>query len=515
MEIWQLLNIVKYKKTLFFKEINTSERIDALIEIKTRATPTYISHIFPFILDSNKEIRYISLEIILNLFNQTISKKDIYQTARNCEIKLNDLNKAEVLFNEQDFTSILTIASLNYNGYIREYALTKLTEIQNPETLPYFIFRLADWVENVRITAHNSFKTFLKPENSKYIVENLNQFYWLQQVERVDLKPIYNEVIHFLTIENRKYILENLNQFNEKSVRIIAKEFIQIADITYQELSYFINHKSLIVRHISLKRFELFDHNQIQKFLNEKAAKIRYETLYLLKDSPGFEKIIEQYIVDESALIRNFARFTLRNKNINFIEIYHQNLIKKENIIGSICGLAELNAKEYESLINDYLYSKNVKIKKIAFLALQKLESKSAFEFALENLNTELIGLRNLIVDYLENYPTNEVIENAREVFINNGKDLKVSMLKLFSKIGNYDTINDLMFGLIDENENVRNIAQNYIMKWKTKMNKYYSVPTNYQIEKAKESLLYVDSVLKERKYFNENPTENLTMYFK
>src|SRR5690606_17368647 len=126
-----------------------------------------------------------------------------------------------------------------------------------------------------------------------------------------------------------------------------------------------------------------------------------------------------------------------------------------------------------ETLI-PFLGDKKLKIRKTAFLALKHLDNSKAYDYALQNLDSEYIGIRNQIIDYFSNLATQEVLEKARRTYENGQYDLKKSMLKLFSKVGKWTTIADIMIGTIDENENIRQLSLGYLQQWRNKGTSYF-----------------------------------------
>src|SRR4030095_9964257 len=171
------------------------------------------------------------------------------------------------------------------------------------------------------------------------------------------------------------------------------------------------------------------------------------QTLYKLKDKTDFSELIYPFLSDNSASIREFARYSLKNIFSDFASIYNDNLLNKKSIIGSLSGLGETNGKQFIESIEPFLNDDRQKVRKTAFLALQKLDNEKAYNFALQNLDSEHIGIRNIIIAFLSNSATPEVLQKAREIYANGQFELKKSMLKFFSKVGKWTTIADIMIG--------------------------------------------------------------------
>ena len=227
-----------------------------------------------------------------------------------------------------------------------------------------------------------------------------------------------------------------------------------------------------------------------------------YETIFSL------EQYIELLAISSfnSASIRHFARFSLKQANINFGEFYKQNLENGNQIIGSLTGLAEVEAKQFADTIKVFLGSDKIKVRKTAFLALQKLDIENAYEFALINLSCPYLGLRNVITDFLSVIARQEVLEKARECYKTGGYEIKKSMLKLFSNIGGWIAIPDLMIGSIDENENIRQLAWEYLQIWRSRAARLFTTPKQGEIERARQIFGYAHEIQENKQYFKTNP---------
>lgn len=515
MEFYKELDILRKNKTWIFGKDNIEEKIVALNNIDKLGLPSAISHLFPFLKNENMEIRNLTLFVILNLFDKISSKKSFYETLKYADIKNYDFSFYKKNFEEKYYVVLLAIASLNYNGFIREKALKEIIKLQNPFAIQFIIYRLADWVKNIRDVATDAIEEFKKPQFLQNIIENIETFEWLQSVQRVNLNSIYAEIINFIIHQNKNFVIDNFKTFTDNSRIILAKELSRNGELNEETIQILTTDNHFIVRNIALEKFDLLSQEQINLILNDKSSKIRYETLYKLKNDTDFKKIISNFVADKSATIRDFARFSLKNENLDFIDIYKTNLEENQNIIGSLCGLAELDSKENINLIEKYLSNNSLKFQKFSFLALTKLDDEKAYEFAYKNLDTKNIGLRNLIVNFLSNKSNSNVLNKAREIFEKGDVSLKISMLRLFAKIGRYATIGDLMIGTVNENEIIRNLSVQLVDQWKRKANSYFISPKIEELERANQIFKYVFDIHEENKLYFQNPVREVDFYLK
>ena len=516
METWKYIEILRRpNKTWFFSKDNTIEKIDALTKIANDGYPSLISSLTDFLKDNNKEIRETTCKTIIHLFKKNDNKKGYYDTLKYCDISKNDIDFYKTTFSDEEYVELLAISSLNGNGYVREKAVEKLSQVRNPRAIQFLIYRLADWVLPVRRAALKGIKNYKSTDYINTLIENLLIFEWLQRVERTDLSGVYQEIINFIVLTNRDFVITNFCKYNNKQRLILAKH-ISNSLIDYStELRLLLTDKHFIIRSLAINQFDKLGQDEIDQLLNDKSAKIRLQTLYCLENRTDFKNIIRNYLADNSASIRHLARFTLKETEIDFSEFYNQNLLYNKQIIGSLIGLAEVEAKQFADTIKMFLYDNKIKIRKTAFLALQKLDVENSYQFALENIDSNYVGLRNIIIDFLSVTPRQEVLEKAREIYKIGNCELKKSMLKLFSNIGGWSTIPDLMIGAIDENENIRQLAFGYLQRWKTEATNLYRTPKQGELERAKQVFIFAHKTLEDKQYFKTNPIDELDFYFK
>ena len=92
---------------------------------------------------------------------------------------------------------------------------------------------------------------------------------------------------------------------------------------------------------------------------------------------------------------------------------------------------------------------------------------------------------------------------------------MKLSILKLFSRIGGYSVLPDLLIGTIDDNESIRNQARIYVQKWKNEAVNMFRAPNEAEKDSVLKVYNYVNEIHLEKKYFKANPLEGLYFYIK
>jgi hypothetical protein len=337
MEIWNYIEILRTQKQGFlFKKDNLKERLAALSKILELGSPSIIHSLIPFLKDSDQEIQNAACYTIITLFERIETKKGYYETLKHCNFSQSDLEGYERTFKRDQLIMLLAIASLNGSGYVREKAINKLSSLNSEIAIPFIVYRLADWVPAVRQSALKEIRNFKKIEFINSLVDNLSIFEWLKKVERTNLNEIYSDIMHFVLVENKKYVTDNFKTFTDKTRLIISKQISSSEKIELSDLKLLLRDKLFLIRNLALIHFDKLTLTEIDKLLIDKSARVRIQTLYKLKNKNEFSKIIYPFLFDNSASVREFARYSLKDKISNFASIYNENLSIKAHIIGSL-----------------------------------------------------------------------------------------------------------------------------------------------------------------------------------
>lgn len=513
-ELGQCLAVLRQPgwKVLFSKELKEA-RIQALAQIAAEGNASYIGSLTGYLSSGNKQLREEACRAIIHLFHKIKIGRGAYQTLKYCKITKAQIAHYKIAFPTDAYVELLAISTFNSNGYVREYAVKKLAEVKRPGAIPFLIYRLSDWVLPVRERALESLRTYMTVDYIDEIIKNLSLFEMLQKVERVNLGEVYQQLVEFIVKHNREYALANFEKYPDQLRRLLARHLsLSMADGS-REIELFMADPHFVIRNLANTHFNKLNDEQIQRLLGDKSPMVRFQTLYNLKTSKNFKALIRNYLADKSGAIRNLARYSLRDAKVDFAGIYSENLKERRHIIGSLAGMAELDAKQHDETVKLFVVAPEIKTRRAAFLALTKLDAHSAYLFAMENLDNAHGGIRNSVIDFLAAHRGNEVLEKARSIYMAGNEDLKVSMLQLLKRIGGWAVIPDLMLGTIDASKTIREVSLLCLRMWKSHAGELYIRPDQQEKERALETFTFVSNTHNEKRYFASNPLEGLDFY--
>ncbi|MGL5919481.1 MAG: hypothetical protein ACRCZQ_03125, partial [Bacteroidales bacterium] len=225
------------------REIHQNKTALYITDFETLNKFDQISSIFEFVSNPNFLIANNAAKAIHRLFNSVpvYQNKQMYNTLRHLTINQSDIK----LFDRFDIelkTTLLSITSMNGNGYTRECALDKLAAIRTQKSIPFVLFRIADWVSPIRMKAEVIFKELVTEENRLYFLQNYKLINWMLKVERADLaglingindlissKPLKSEELRMLS-DGERFIYFSLLAQQEK---LDSKLFLQMLNDKY------------------------------------------------------------------------------------------------------------------------------------------------------------------------------------------------------------------------------------------------------------------------------------------
>jgi hypothetical protein len=314
---------------------------------------------FKTLLNSNFNNVEKEANRIHSLFTSVIIYKNklLYESFRYLKIQKDDIKKFSKFSEEVEIT-LLCIASLNGNGYSREEALIKLFESKSQRSIPFILFRLADWVKPIREKAEELFRALLVKENTIYFIQNHKLISWLLKVERSDLSDLHNEIIGLITSEYLNK--DEVKKLNEGERFFYYKWLVRKDKLNDQIISEMLNEKYFLIKILVIKNFSMISNRTevLSKLLSDRSQKVRQGAINLIQENEisEFKNILEKLIFDKSGSVRSKARHLLNiTDKRDFPKLYKESIENNRYLIGSLLGLSETSNIADLELIKKHL----------------------------------------------------------------------------------------------------------------------------------------------------------------
>jgi HEAT repeat protein len=498
-EINRCIEILNKRPKLFFQKENISEKLQCFDTIQQVGTPTIIYSLISFLSSDNILIQTKAAETILILFSKLKSVNDFADTLKHVHIERTDIDFYRVDFDERTYVQLLGIASLNSNGYVREIAVKELARIKNADGLKFILLRLGDWVGSVRKAATEAAISFLKDEYLNDLLKELPMIDWLLKVKRVDLSEIHNIIIQFILNHNfSEEFYKKIKRLDDKSRFRFYKSFLTNKRPTREQIYKIAADRNFIIRLELVKHLADFDQT-IQKelleiFLQDPSTAMRLSALYATKNfSPDLDGQIATLLSDETASVREMSRHLLREKGIDFAQLYRQRIIDKQFLPGSILGLSETGDQADLPSFKQHIHGKINKLIVASLVAINKFNPDTAKNYSLELLIHRNKKVRNKAAEILAKNFDSQTLCKVRDIYDIEGYEIKKTILSLFNRVGGWNIIGDLLLALTDENEKIQILGWQFLDKWKQKSTRLFTTPPKAEIDRANQIFSNID----------------------
>jgi hypothetical protein len=428
-----------------------------------------ITLIFDYVFSPHPTIANYAAKTIHRLFSKVSAYENnkLYHAFKFLKIHEGNIKRFE-RFNVEYKTTLLCIASMNNSGFIREASLIKLAEIKSQRTIPFILFRLADWVLPIREKAGTIFKSFTTEDFRFYFIQNQKLIHWLLAVRRTDLSGLFNEIADVITSTPLKS--EELNMLSEGERFYYFMSFVRQEKLNDEIIFQMLDDKYYLIRLLVIKNIDHLNDTKaiLLKLLSDKTQKVRKSAIALLENQniEGYEEILQELIFDISFVVRHSARKLLDTiVKQDYQKKYKDSLSNRKHIVGSVLGLSEVTEKSDIVFIKSFLDSEQAGVKSAALTGIYNLDKDMATEIAyqvIQNVNpakakkvAEMI-LSNQGIDY----------ERLREIYDKTDISGRMLILRLFHQYGGWSVAGDFLKAMNENETRLKHVARSFLRNW-------------------------------------------------
>ena len=455
-------HLFRKKKTFTYKQVPDFKLITELSQI---------SGIFDWVFNPDYDIAQTCAQTIHRVVTSPaiLNNQTLYDNLGTIKLKKKDLARFYI-FDSDIQQSLLCVASMNYDGYVREETLHLLTEFSNPKAFLFTLFRLADWVPSIRQIAQSNISQFIQNQDPDFLLKNREIIEWLLKVARVDLKVIYKEITEYIFSEKHiDEIIQNIDKYEAGERYYIYRKIISFRRLNTHILEKMWVDKNYLVRLLATQNTDLIKQEGIlDKLLDDKSQKIRH---YAINSIPithlaQFQPKLEIAIFDNSAAIRTKARTLLsKTGQVNLPQRYREEVLKNPKP-GSIIGLAEVGDKTDIEVVMKFLQSVFPKQRTAALLALAMLDYDLAKQQAFELLNDLSNGVKKACLKVVTKEKSAADLAKMRGLYDQANIDTKKFILKAINEYGGWSIVGDFLRAIKHSNVEIKNLAFAFLSKW-------------------------------------------------
>ena len=430
-----------------------------------------ISVIFGWIFNPDPKISRDCAETIHRLLtsHKVFKSKFLYHSLRHISLKKEDMHRFSA-FNADVQNSLLCVASMNSNGYVREEALVHLIKSHGEETFPFILFRLADWVPAIRQTAKNGISELIQQRELQFLIRHHKIIDWLLKVERENLRDIHAEITESIFADgNIERIIRDIEAYEERDRYFIFRNLILRDKLDGQILEKILTDKNYLIRLLAVRNMDLVERPEILKrLLNDKSQKVRHYAIGKIPEPQlgKFRTELCDMLFDNSTAIRTISRAQLSKiSSINYPERYREE-IRKNPRPGNIIGLSEVGDKTDMNMLRAFLKSDSSKLRAAGLFAISNLDYDTAKEQAFELLNDSAIMVKWTCSHIIPKEKFSDDLPKLRSIYDRGTNDTKRFVLKILSRYGGWDIAGDFLKGIKETDEKISQTASAFLNGW-------------------------------------------------
>jgi hypothetical protein len=255
-------------------------------------------------------------------------------------------------------TGLLGLLASHADGYVREAAVTALAKVPGPEALPFLLWRMGDWVAEVRGKALAAVRARMTDENAAAFARLLPLIDRLEALKRIDLAALVAEIRALLIDEPRQMSLVTALREGDRHLRRAACRVLdRIAPAPPKPVrDLALADEDALVRGWLIAWAERLHASQpdesaslLAALSRDAAPRIRYQakSAMLSRGDPDAWERLRETLFDGSAALRSLAQFHLRQKEsgIDLASVYRRAIESGTGPIApAIAGLGETGA---------------------------------------------------------------------------------------------------------------------------------------------------------------------------
>ncbi len=275
----------------------------------------------------------------------------------------------------------LLVLACHENGFVRERALAKLTEIASPAALTLLALRLSDWVDPVRRQAEVTWSRLLSPAHLERAIAALPTILGLLTRKRMDFERIWRPFASiFETSAGHEALLACLTGNDE---RVSRSAFFALGHLEERPNRWLETALSSPVAWVRLEAARLLadasgvsrlDPGLLLQMTRDPFHRVRQVALEIVKAAfPHYlEQVVRQGLVDRNAAIRQDCQSALvLIMDVDPVPLYHAWLEQEASPseqAAALFGLAETGGRDERPRFEAFLASPFAQIRAAAVL---------------------------------------------------------------------------------------------------------------------------------------------------
>ena len=501
MDTQSCIRTIQWKPSgLSIFRVSSKDKIKCISELAAYEDNYLDDVILSATRDEDPTVQEAAAHVIISRFSKWNGVREVEERFRDATVHKTDPSLWYRTMPPEMASVLVCIASINHNGYVREAALGSMAAMPHQRFIPFVLRRTGDWVQQVR---DHALRTLLLHKTFSYrggFFAAIHDIGALLEIKRVDLDPIYREVMRWLVSNVQPlHLLAEIQGLQDsarfKFIRYLMAEQqcdqLIIASLL-KDRSFLI--RLTVVRHLD-QRTEEWTRPMLEEALQDGSPSVRREAFRsLVRRKCATREVLLNGLIDTAYDIRESAAKGLSFSREALQKHYHEQLQIGHSVVGSILGLADVKATYLIPEIEQYTTAAKPDVRMATLMALAKLAPERAYDHAMDMVVDPNKRIRKKAEDLLLESHDQVVHDRAKALLSLKSEIHRLAGLSLLSKFGGWQALAGILEACLDNSPRVGEQAWVNLHSWFAYARRLFTEPQLNDLENARRGVRMIRS---------------------
>lgn len=496
MDVQNCIKTIQGKPTgLLQFRVSYTDKIECISELARYSDKYLDGIIMSATRDPEPFVQEIAAAVIVSRFHELKGVREVEEHMSGMPLQTSD--PAFWCSNRpaDEAVTLVSIASINGNGYVRQAALEQMASATHWRYIPFILRRVGDWVPQVRIQAAKTLALYKAPEFRKGFLAAIHDIESLLQVKRVDLVAVYQEVMRWLVHEVDPALLQiEVQELGDASRFRVIRYLLAEHACGEAMLHTFLTDRSFLVRLATIRHVvalsEDWSTGLLEGALNDPFPSVRTSALKeLIRRDRATPAALTLALTDPSFDVRNMAAKRLALSGEALVEHYREHLKRGIRVVGCLLGLRDAKGREHVTDVVPYTAHSDPPVRQAALMALTGLAPDQAYEHAMSMIVDRNKRIRAKAEGILLDRHDQAVFDRALTLLASEQVMHRLAGLSLLNKFGGWGSLPHTLKACLDGAPQVADQAWVNLNAWVGYARRLFTDASPQDVESARIAL--------------------------
>lgn len=508
MDVQNCIKTIQGKTTgLFQFRVSYTDKIKCISELARHLDRYLDGIIMSATRDEEPFVQEIAAAVIVSRFHELKGVRELEERMSGMPLQTSDPAFWRGNRPADEAVTLVSIASINGNGYVRQAALEQMASATDWRYIPFILRRVGDWVPQVRTQAAKTLAQYKATEFRKGFLAAIHEIESLLQVKRVDLVAVYQEVMRWLVHDvDPAQLLIEVQELGDASRFRVIRYLLAEHRCGEVMLGTFLTDRSFLVRLATVRHVvalsEDWSSGLLEGALNDPFPSVRTSAFKeLIRRDRATPATLTLALTDPSLDVRNMAAKHLALSREALVEHYREHLKRDIRVDGCLLGLRDAKGTEHVTDVVPYTAHSDPTVRQAALMALAGLAPDQAYEHAMLMIVDRNKRIRAKAEAILLERHDQAVFDRALSLLASEQVMHRLAGLSLLNKFGGWGSLPHTLKACLDGTSKVADQAWVNLNAWERYARNLFTIASPQAIERTRIALGNVRAGLKELTY--------------